>query len=600
MNAAALNRHSWSRWLPYLLACLPLPVALHLLVRYWVNVPIWDEWDTPGNALVAFAKGSLSWAELFAQHNESRKFFPRLIYLALSGFGPWDVRASMLVTFLSLCAASGFCFWILRRSGQVLARSLVAAWLLINLLLFGPSQYENLLSGFMFEVFLTALCLFGMVAVNLSRLPLPSKCVCNAALAFVATYTFAHGMFLWLFGLPIPAERDGGGARTRTSLALCYATYFAAGALSVAAYFIGYERPDIAPPVARFSQLPQLLDFFVVWLGEVLQPEIGRARIAGAITLAVFVFAVAFSLALLLKQRLGWRSVYPWVTIGAWAAFSGIVTAVGRVNLGLEAVFRIRFIGFSGVRYNGTAVFCYIAAVALLLHLYFAAVRAQPHLRWRLLTAAAICCVVFAGIWLSEFAAEVARLKLFRQSRQLALTAVRWVDVMPNNPELFFAYPYRNLFRERVDEMERLHVTNFQLAGESLAQAVAATPPTESATGGYLESAAIEPGGVLRLVGQTQGKGDEHAIDFVVVGWEQEPGAFHPFTAVAIRNPQRSNRWPRSDSPKARTSAFNHKIDAHTLPAGRLTLKAWAVDFRSQQAFPMAGSFTIGDRNSRR
>src|SRR5689334_14571778 len=82
---------------------VPALFALHAMCTYWVAVPFWDEWETPGAQLAHYCRGSLDWADLFGQHNEHRLFFPRLIWLPLAILAGWDVRYEMILTFALVC-----------------------------------------------------------------------------------------------------------------------------------------------------------------------------------------------------------------------------------------------------------------------------------------------------------------------------------------------------------------------------------------------------------------------------------------------------------------------------------------------------------------
>src|ERR1043166_8580496 len=201
-------------WLLLAGAIAPVLLAFGIERKNWVNIPIWDEWDTPGIALLHHAQGPLTWGDLFAQHNESRKVVPRLIHLAIASVAGWDVRQGMVLTFLCACAVSVCALVYLRGRPNRPVSQVFGPWLLVNVFLFAPSQYENFLSGFVFEIYIPFLCLFGCCAVNLSRWPLPAKVACNSFLALIATYTFAHGILLWVFAIPIPI-REG---RLRSAL----------------------------------------------------------------------------------------------------------------------------------------------------------------------------------------------------------------------------------------------------------------------------------------------------------------------------------------------------------------------------------------------
>ena len=64
-------------------------------------MPYGDEWWTPGGQIVSFFHGTLQFADLFQQHNESRKLFPNLFYLLMAAVtGRWDVKDPMVLLFV--------------------------------------------------------------------------------------------------------------------------------------------------------------------------------------------------------------------------------------------------------------------------------------------------------------------------------------------------------------------------------------------------------------------------------------------------------------------------------------------------------------------
>src|ERR1700704_1767479 len=184
------------------LSVLPGLAAFYMMGTHWVPVPYWDEWDSPGKQLAAYYRGDLGFADLFSQHNESRSFFPRLVYLALYLTAGWDVRCGMVATFVLACAGSAGLYAVSRRTNPSRGAVLLM-FAVMNLLLFSPRQYENFLYAIMGEVFTPACALVFAVLVNLSNLSLKWKALMNAALAFLGTYTFANGMLLWVLAFPL-------------------------------------------------------------------------------------------------------------------------------------------------------------------------------------------------------------------------------------------------------------------------------------------------------------------------------------------------------------------------------------------------------------
>jgi len=73
-----LSRHG-----PLVLALVPLAFLLCVVARYAVPVPYWDQWEFVP-LLEKTYHGQLTFHDLWAQHNEHRILFPRIIMLALA------------------------------------------------------------------------------------------------------------------------------------------------------------------------------------------------------------------------------------------------------------------------------------------------------------------------------------------------------------------------------------------------------------------------------------------------------------------------------------------------------------------------------------
>jgi len=85
-----------------LLLILAPPLLIGILIfRNGVDVPVLDEWDDTAPLFEKVADGSLGFGDFYAQHNEHRIFFPRLIFVALGRLTHWDIRAELWVIFFS-------------------------------------------------------------------------------------------------------------------------------------------------------------------------------------------------------------------------------------------------------------------------------------------------------------------------------------------------------------------------------------------------------------------------------------------------------------------------------------------------------------------
>jgi hypothetical protein len=85
--------------------------------RNWTSVPYGDEWWNPGRQIISFFHGTFQFADLFQQHNESRKLFPNVYYSGLVAVtSQWDVKHAMVLTGALACLESVLLFVVSRRT----------------------------------------------------------------------------------------------------------------------------------------------------------------------------------------------------------------------------------------------------------------------------------------------------------------------------------------------------------------------------------------------------------------------------------------------------------------------------------------------------
>ena len=593
-GATSPRRRLWQYLLPFV-ACIPIFVALYFQLKYWVNIPIWDEWDTPGIAILRAVQHKLSWADLLAQHNESRKVVPRLLAIMVAGPAGWDVRQGMVLTLVSACLVSVSVLYYLRKNiGRILLGTVVT-WSAVNLLLFAPSQYENFLSGFMWEVSFPILCLFTCITVNLADRPLWVKVLCNSFLALLATYTFAHGMLLWLFAFPLRSPVDRFRPRNRAAELSWHAIYLMIGVASIAYYFVGYHRPPVAPPSATFRQMPEVADFLIVWLGANFRSDAVNARVAGLLLWIVIMVAIPSALLRIYRNPTVWKRYYPWLLLAGFSLGSGLITAIGRARIGVDLAFNTEFDGFSGIRYNGSSVFACVALAGILHSLYADAIWLNGPRRVRFILGAAFACVLLGVSWIFLLAHEVRRLPSFKENRERAKLAATWASVLPDNPDIFSAYPQIEGFAQRVEEMKQFGVIKLPPIKETLKTAISLPPSNASDDAGFLDIGRLKEGR-FRIAGWARNPQTNTPADYVILGWQESSDTFHPFTVL----PTGVNRPDLVDLFKTRVmsnAGFDREINVSTLPRTPLEIKGWAVDRTKGAAFPLGGALRLEARS---
>jgi hypothetical protein len=562
------------------LAVLPVLAAFYMMCTHWVPVPYWDEWDSPGKQLAAYYRGNLSFADLFSQHNESRSFFPRLVYLALYLTAGWDVRCGMAATFVLACAGSAGLYAVARRTNPSQGAVLLM-FAVMNFLLFSPRQYENFLYAIMGEVFTPPCALILAILVNLSNLSLKWKALVNAALAVISTYTFANGMLLWVLAFPLgitsvlrPEE-----ARFRNFWRMAYASI---GVLSIFCYFTSYHHPPLSPPfVSPLERLPALLHFFLYWIGSLFR--VGDPALCGAIV--VLLFGGLAAVAISQGRRTGeWRAHYPWLILGCYPLISGGIVAMGRLGFG--------YFMAGDVRYTVSTAFCYIAVVGLGFSVCAQAKR-RPLKSGIAFSAAIGFLVILVSLWAITFKKERRFLPILTAVRQHSLLVLRWSEAIPQNPEIALLSPYPLADVVAITRILAEHdALRPRVVSQKLAAAVSARPDTAGASAGTLEAAKFEAG-ELSFHGWARVPDQDRPADCVVLGFEVD-GEWKPFCVVETGG----NRpdAPQLGSAALKRAGFSGDVRLANFPRGETILKAWAIDLQNERTFPLSGEASVQNR----
>jgi hypothetical protein len=557
---------------------LPALLMWHWISRNWVPIPTWDEWHTPGSQFASWCAGTLTISELFSLHNESRKFFPRLLYFTLAAFGGWDVRKEMRVMFVLVCTLCVLLQFLLRRTPGATLPSSLLTWGLMVSLCFAPVQVENFLYGIQGEPLFIGTAVVAVAALNLSGISVRTKVLCNALLAFTATYTFANGMLLWALAWPLTATNEYTSCRRRI---WWYVAYASAGIISIGCYFIGYHRPSYHPELASIiGSFGQLFHYFILWVGRYFASDFADPLILGIIALLLFAGAVGFSFDAIRRGR-EWRIFYPWLLVGAYACATGIITAIGRLGFGVQQALDARYVAFS--------LFFYIALVGLYFAVYCSRIRTgSVALRSSFLTNMVWMIALLALLWAASYKKNLAVLAENHRYRVHLLHTLEWINAIPDNPDLALIFPYVGGLKEWAAILDKCRILRVPFVHEALATAVQQSPPPSDGSYGRIETCNIDAKGTLHATGWAWLPERNRRADCVVFGSADTEGTFKPVTVfetgVARRELAKAHRNPYFFG-----AGFEGTVKpAHALNA-ELILKGWAIDIRTQKAWPLAG-----------
>lgn len=337
----------------FLVALLPAIILGMLVLRYSVNLPFWDQWILMP---MLFAKinldGSLSFSDLIAQHNESRKLFPRLIFLNLGYLTHWDVRYEMLLIFLSACFISISIYVLNRRTvGGSKAKGLIIASI-ANLLIFSTIQYDNWFWGIQLVVFAPIACLTAAILIAYSGLSTPAKHLNCLILCLISTFSYANGLLSWILFPLILVLTDMKSWSELGRKKLWFIPWIIGFITTLIVYFNGYERPEGSPSFLNAIVNPiKTIQFFLAFLGSPLASGIPKYNIAASTAIGGIEIVVLLAIILyLLKHRKNYELFHRtigWLAIASYTIVSATITAAGRVGFGLEMSQHSRYTTFS-------------------------------------------------------------------------------------------------------------------------------------------------------------------------------------------------------------------------------------------------------------
>ncbi len=557
-----------------LVALIPVVLAVIATLHHWVPLPYWDEWRTPGLLLTSYAKGTLSFSDFFLQHNESRKVFPSLLYLALAKVHGWDVRDAMAVTFLEVATICSLLFWLFLRTKGATTITALVAFVATTFLCFAPVQYDNLLWGLLFELFLPGLATVVVALINLSTSRFGVKTTINAFVALAATYTFANGMLLWILGLPLPAAQESASKRARF---LWYSIFAFVGAAAISLYFVDYKRPTSHPPF-HFGIL-QLAHYLILWVGGYFNSAPVPPFGVGVIVLTLWVVALANAI-MLLNRGANWRHFYPWFLITAYALTSGLITASGRVGFGVQQALSNRYAIFSLFVYLGLvgttfALFCYDQDRAV-----------ARRRRWIIGVAIAVIALAVPA-WAFCFRASQQLAVRTAQRNARLLCALEWIHVFPTNPDLKLIFPYLDVLRTRAHALQDVGLLRCHLVSRSLVTHLEEPGTFTDNCHGRLEAATIRDNSVI-----TSGWvwSPKKAPGCVLIALRKPTGQLDLLTVLApgIARPDIERSYGNQAT---KPRGFWGKAPI-SMPAQGL-IEAWTVDTTSEVAWPLGGAVAL-------
>jgi hypothetical protein len=192
--------------------------------------------------------GTLSFADLFTQHNEHRLFFPRIIFLLLGYFTNLNTVVNMYFSALLLVFILAIIFYSYMRFFGFSEKSLLG-FLPVPYLLFSFVQFENTLWGLQIAWYM--LILFSVLSfIFLENIKRGNVFLVFAIISgVIASYSSLQGLLVWPVGIVYLIFRGILEKDNRLFWLKIFLSWTVVALLVVSLYFVNYHQPGYHPSI---------------------------------------------------------------------------------------------------------------------------------------------------------------------------------------------------------------------------------------------------------------------------------------------------------------------------------------------------------------
>lgn len=337
------GKHIEKPLLIFILILFPPFAILLLITNYSINIPYMDQWNGMTELISAMKNGSLDFNCFWAQHNEHRIFFPKLIMVALADLSGWNVILEQYFSlFLQICTL--FILLDLYRNtcrpGHGGKSSLIQ--LIISIILFSMVQYENWSWGWQIQFFLNIFSVCFTIWI-LFKFPNNFLYLSIGLIgAIVASYSLANGMIIFFVGLGLFFCLNSSNKKVLITIWLLFAV------LTFCSYLFHYEKPPYHPSLLIFIEDPlKFISFFFAFIGAPFGKYLGleASIIFGTIGLTTFIILLFFNC------KYGGKTILhdnlPWLSLNAYIIGTALLIGLGRSGFGTNQALYSRYMSFS-------------------------------------------------------------------------------------------------------------------------------------------------------------------------------------------------------------------------------------------------------------
>jgi hypothetical protein len=568
-----------------LVLAAPALTVLVLIFMYGVNVPYGDQWDGVPPLIEKMKNGTLGLSDFFAQHNEHRIFFPRLVMFGLALLTHWNIKVELFTSWVLAC----ICAYNLWRLSRVtgFGGSNTAFWFLFAaiVLLFTPLQSENWLWGFQIGFFLPLAAFTSLLWVVASS---RTSVAFLAAIVFsmIGNFSIASGFIFWLLALLLllfPHGRFNCQGR-KGWLILFFLIFIGAQLL----YLWNYKKPAHHPdPLIALRQPREAVEYILTYFGSAFAwgtafSPVNVAMLVGAILVVLFGICVTYVL-FCRKDYILVERALPWIALCLFSLSTNILTTLGRMGFGTTQALSSRYVTFSVMMPVG---------LLFLMGLVFLHWRERNSSRQHLMPISAVIISMTSILGALLMLSSVAGLRVWvatRHDRIWSKAVISLINVIEDSTD-FCKYVYPTAAHEEAcKEMARLGYLHPGLVKTKLIREIANPILHGKATSGFFDQLTQSGDGHFTVSGWSVLSERKEAAVATLLTYDDDYGQANIF-AIAMVNMPRPDVVSAFNKEGYLDSGWSSTIETKLLPPGRRTIRAWAFNPETCRAFELSGT----------
>lgn len=570
-----------------ILIILPASILGILILKYSVNTPYWDQFNTVSYINQYYRYFNIPLKDLIAQHNESRMVFPRLFFIGLAYLTRWDVRYEMLATFLLACGISLNLYLLNRLTvGGSLLKGLLILFI-SNLLIFSPVQYENWLWGFQTAIFISMFCMTSSILIAYLKFSTRIKFLICTCLAIISTFSFANGILNWIVVPPVLAVNTWKDLKKEKWLFMVWITVFI---FNVSVYFYKYHQPADSPGIVYAISHPlSAVNYFFIFFGSGFAfLKLNTARDIG-ITLVIMLIAVCIYLLRFRKNLILWHRAIGWLAIASYTIISASITTVGRVGFGVGQAMAPRYTTFS--------LYLPVSLLALTAIIIDDAVK-QGYIskNKRLVTGIALTIATIL-LYFHTCSSMIAinEMNNWRLARLQGKACLLFINVSPEQKCLSEkVWPRGAEIKKLINPLNDLGFLNPPLLTSRRIQDIQGSEKVTPDNYGYgwFDDIKQEKDNTYNASGWARLPAREEPADAVVLTYEDGKNGDIVFT-ISDTIIERPDVAKITEKDGYLISGWSKSFSTRKLPKGEVKIKAWAFDTNTGKAFKLNGSHIL-------